>query len=98
MTSLRMTSHCMTSRCGVLSLLGLCQKDCSINMLNFNKLRFIVYEIFDNSQLFFFYIFTFLSHLFPLPCGASSTVPREGFDSSVIMPFSWCVVAVTLPI
>ena len=52
MTSLRMTSHCMTSRCGVLSLLGLCEKDCSINMLNFNKLRFIVYEIFDNSQLF----------------------------------------------
>ena len=41
---------------------------------------------------------TFLSHLFPLPCGAGSTVPREGFDSSVIMPFSWCVVAVTLPI
>ena len=30
---------------------------------------------------------TFLSHLFPLPCGAGSTVPREGFDSSVIMPF-----------
>ena len=52
MTSLRMTSHCMTSRCGVLSLLGLCEKDCSINMLNFNKLHFIVYEIFDNSQLF----------------------------------------------
>ena len=42
--------------------------------------------------------FTFLSHLFPLPCGAGSTVPREGFDSSVIMPFSWCVVVVTLPI
>ena len=42
--------------------------------------------------------FTFLSHLFPLPCGAGSAVPREGFDSSVIMPFSWCVVAVTLPI
>ena len=41
--------------------------------------------------------FTFLSHLFPLPCGAGSTVPREGFDSNVIMPFSWCVVAVTLP-
>ena len=40
----------------------------------------------------------FLSHLFPLPCGAGSTVPREGFDSSVIMPFSWCVVAVTLSI
>ena len=52
MTSLRMTSHCMTSCCGVLSLLGLCEKDCSINMLNFNKLRFIVNEIFDNSQLF----------------------------------------------
>ena len=31
--------------------------------------------------------FTFLSHLFPFPCGAGSTVPREGFDSSVIMPF-----------
>ena len=30
--------------------------------------------------------FTFLSHLFPLPCGAGSTVPREGFNSSVIMP------------
>ena len=52
MTSLRMTSHCMTSCCGVLSLLSLCEKDCSINMLNFNKLRFIVNEIFDNSQLF----------------------------------------------
>ena len=35
---------------------------------------------------------------FPLLCGAGSTVPREGFDSGVIMPFSWCVVAVTLPI
>ena len=42
--------------------------------------------------------FTFLSHLFPLPCGAGSTVPREVFDSSVIMLFSWCVVAVTFPI
>ena len=42
----------MTSRYGVLSLLGLCENDCSINMLNFNKLHFIVYEIFDNSQLF----------------------------------------------
>ena len=52
MTSLRLTSQCMTSRYGVLSLLGLCEKDCSINMLNFKKLRFIVYEIFENSQLF----------------------------------------------
>ena len=42
--------------------------------------------------------FTFLSHLFPLPCVAGSTVPLEGFDSSVSMPFSWCVVAMTLPI
>ena len=25
-------------------------------------------------------------------------VPHEGFDSSVIMPLSWCVVAVTLPV
>ena len=30
--------------------------------------------------------------------GAGSTVPCEGFDLSVIMPFSWCVVAVALPI
>ena len=44
------------------------------------------------------FYFTFLSHLFPLPCRTGSTVPREGFDSSVTMPFSWCVVAVTLPI
>ena len=42
--------------------------------------------------------FTFLSHLFPLPSGAGSRVPREGFDPSVIVPFSWCVVAVTLPL
>ena len=34
--------------------------------------------------------FTFLSHLFPLSYGAGSTVPREGFDSSVIMPFLVC--------
>ena len=25
------------------------------------------------------------SHLFPLPCGAGSAVPREGFDLSVIL-------------
>ena len=25
------------------------------------------------------------SHLFPLPCGAGNTVPREGFDLSVII-------------
>ena len=31
-------------------------------------------------------------------CCSVSTVPREGFDSSVIILFSWCVVAVTLPI
>ena len=28
--------------------------------------------------------------------GSLEKVPREGVDSSVIMPFSWCVVAVTL--
>ena len=50
----------------------------------------------DNASVLLY--FTFLSHLFFLPCGAGSTVPSEGFDSSVIMPFSWCVVAVTLPI
>ena len=33
----------------------------------------------------------------PLTCAAGCTVPREGFDSSVSMPFSWCVVVVTLP-
>ena len=31
--------------------------------------------------------FTFLSHFFPLSCGAGSTVTREVFYSSVIMPF-----------
>ena len=41
----------------------------------------------DSASVFLY--FTFLSHLFPLPCGAGSTVPREGFDSSVIMSFSW---------
>ena len=29
----------------------------------------------------------FLSHFYPLPCGAGRTVARDGFDSSVIMPF-----------
>ena len=42
--------------------------------------------------------FTFLSHLLPLPCGAGGAVPREGFDSSVIVPFSCCVMAVPLPL
>ena len=42
----------MTSRYGVQSLLRLCEKGCSINMLNFKKFCFVVYEIFDNSQLF----------------------------------------------
>ena len=43
--------------------------------------------------------FTFKSRVFILPYGAVSTVPREGFCSSVIMPFSLCcVVAVTVPI
>ena len=52
----------------------------------------------SNSASVLLFFLHFLSHLFPLPCGASSTVPREGFDSSVIMPSSLCVVAVTLPI
>ena len=84
----------------------------SINIYNVNYLyhkidvtmichEFFTYNIYcwchSNSASVLLY-FTFLSHLFPLPCGAGSTVPREGFDSSVIMPFSWCVVAVTLPI
>ena len=50
----------------------------------------------DSASVLLYFIF--LSHLFPLPCGAGSAVPREVFDSSGIMPFSWCVVAVTLPI
>ena len=40
------------------------------------------------------------SHLFPLPCGAGSAVPREGFDLSVIILASLlvfrCWAAVTL--
>ena len=32
-----------------------------------------------------FLFFLHLSHLFPFPCGASSTVPREGFDSQVLL-------------
>ena len=52
MASPKMTSHCMTSRCVVHYLLGLCKWDCSMNMPNFNKLRFIYFEIYDNSQLF----------------------------------------------
>ena len=39
------------------------------------------------SVYFFFLYFTFLSHLFPLPCAGGSTSPREEFDSSVILPF-----------
>ena len=50
----------------------------------------------DSASVLLYFIF--LSHLFPLPCGAGSTVPREGFDASVIVPFSWRVGAVTLPI
>ena len=39
---------------------------------------------------------TFLSHLVPFAVmDGGRTVPREGFDLSVV-PFSWCVVAVTL--
>ena len=30
-------------------------------------------------------IYIYNSHLFPLPCGAGSAVPREGFDLSVII-------------
>ena len=39
----------------------------------------------DSASVLLYFIF--LSHLFPSPCGADSTVTREGFDSSVIMPF-----------
>ena len=35
----------------------------------------------DSASVLLYFIF--LSHLFPLPCGAGSTVPREWFDSSV---------------
>ena len=47
------------------------------------------------SVLLLFYIFV---TLVPFAVGAGRTVPREGFDSSVIMPFSWCAVAVKHPI
>ena len=43
----------------------------------------------------FFCILRFCHTCSLFPSGACSTVPREGFDSSVIMHFSWCVVAVT---
>ena len=46
----------------------------------------------------YLYLYCIFEIRFTLLCGAGSTVPREGFDSSVIMPFSWCVVTVTLPI
>ena len=52
MTSQIMTSHCMTLCCSVLSLLELCEYDSFINIFNFKKLGFIVYEILENSQLF----------------------------------------------
>ena len=39
----------------------------------------------DNASVLLY--FTFLSHLLPLLCGAGSSVHREGFDSSVTMPF-----------
>ena len=40
-----------------------------------------------------------LIHLFYFhKAGTGSTVSREGFDSSFIMPFSWSVVVVTHPI
>ena len=66
----------MTSRCGVDSLLGLCKLDCSIDMINFNKLRFIVFDIFDNSQLFLTdprnssipYILSFIAKIRPEIC------------------------------
>ena len=45
-----------------------------------------IHVLYISSYVPFLY-FTFLSHLFPLPCGAGSTVPIEGFDSSVIMLF-----------
>ena len=38
-----------------------------------------------------------LSQIFSFFLMYSCRVPCERFDSSVIIPFSWCVVAVTLP-
>ena len=70
-------------------------------MVDFNPRRhYIVVTYTLNFYLFqkLAYSVINLANIFPLPCGAGSAVPREGFDSSVIMPFSWCVVAVTLPI
>ena len=53
-----------------------------INKLRTNALYSLVYFLYN------FILNQIKSHLFPLPCGAGSTVPREGFDSGVIMPFS----------
>ena len=58
----------------------------------------LIFDIKKSIFLYQKYFLTNIYYLFPLPCGTGSTVPREGFDSSVIMLFSWCVVAVTLPI
>ena len=41
----------------------------------------------NSASVLFYFKFLFT----PLPCGACSTVPREGFDSSVIMHFH-CVL------
>ena len=44
------------------------------------------------------FVFNIFVTIVPFAVGAGSSVPREGFDSSVIMRFPWCAVAVTLPI
>ena len=69
---------------------------CDSVFLNKSFLHFYSFGV--RCRAFIYTFVTFLSHLFPLPRGAGSAVPREGFDSSVIMPFSWCVVAVALPV
>ena len=40
----------------------------------------VLYCLYHSDSASVHLYFTFLSHWFPLPCGACSTVPREGFD------------------
>ena len=80
---------------GICTLLKLGLTSCLQGSVNVHRGALLLVHK-DSASVLLYFIF--LSHLLPLPCGAGSTVPREGSDSSVIKPFSWCVVAVTLPI
>ena len=54
MTSIGMTSHCMTSRYGVHFCIECVNMtvQCTIDMSSFNTVRVMVHEIFNNSHYF----------------------------------------------